>query len=479
MRGRSGLLHNLGILTVGQIVSQIANVAALVYLADFLGPHRFGVVQLGVAFMAYALIIAEWGMMSLGIREVSRLDEPARIFAYCREHCGIMAVQAVVVLALGLVVLPHLPFYAHDHVVFLLYLAAVIPQVYTQDWVAVGLERMKWVGASRIVRSLTYALLIFTTLRFLDGDQQAQRWVPATFLLATVLGNLTVNIPLAHWFGRFVHPRLPSWSACRERWTQTSSIGANVVILRILYNIDLMMLGILASPEAAGNYAAAAKIMFVLVVAVEMLWTALLPRLSRLAKRAPADFRKTFNLFFGTVTALLLPISLGGWLVGTDLIDFLYRGKFTAAGPIFQVLAVSYSMLALGTFLGNTLLAEDRQKWYLLPLIVSSLTAIAAVRLLVPEYGNLGAAWGIFIAHALLLIILTVINIRDFTRRLGEVLLGILPALAAMGLVLTLFPRWHVLVRIIIGGLVYLILAAYPLLRLRRLSAAGSDVEPE
>jgi len=311
------------------------------------------------------------------------------------------------------------------------------------------------------------------------GGHDAQRWVPAIFLLASIISNLTVNIPLARWFGRFVHPRLPGWSECRRRWVQTSSIGANTVILRVLFNIDLMLLGILASPEAAGNYAAAAKIMFVLVIAVEVLWAALLPRLSRLARYARDDFRTTFNLFFATVTALLLPIALGGWLVGDDLIDFLYRSQFTEAGPVFRVLAFSYAMLALGTFLGNTLLAEDRQAWYLLPLVISSLAAVVAVRLLVPVHGSLGASWGIFTAHALLLLILLVINARNFNRQTIETLLGVLPALAAMAWVVSVIGHWHVLLRIAVGGGVYLALAIYPLLRLRRLSPTKPIVQPE
>jgi O-antigen/teichoic acid export membrane protein len=473
MHGRKGLLHNLSILTVGQIVSQLANVAALVFLADILGPHRFGVIQIGVAFMSYALITAEWGMMSLGIREISRLDDPKTIFNYAATHCGMLALQAVFILGLGAVILPRLSFYHHDPFVFIIYLFMVIPQVYTQSWVAMGMERMKWVSISRIGRSLIYALLVFLVLPIFKGREgyELQRWVPAFFLIATIVSNLIVNIPLARWFGKFIHPRLPSWSQCKRRWIQTSSIGANTVILRVLFNIDLILLGVLASPEVAGNYAAAAKIIFFLVIAVEVFWAALLPRLSRLAKKSPLEFRNAFNLYFGTVTAMLLPIAVGGWFVGNDLIDLLYRGKFTEAGPVFRVLAISYAMLALATFLGNALLAQDRQKMYLSPLVASSAIAIIAIRMLVPEHGGLGASWGIIIAHGLLLVTLIVINMGNFNKLMAETLIGVIPGLLLMALVLNLVPHWHVVVQILVGGASYLALAMFPLLRLRRLSS--------
>ncbi len=470
MRGQKGILYNLSILSAGQIVSQLANMAALIYLADYLGAHWFGVIQVGVAFMSYALITAEWGMMSLGIREVSRLDEPKDIFAYASQHTGLLAMQAGFVLLAGLIILPRLPFYEHSPLIFILYLVTVIPQIYTQNWVAVGLERMAWVGASRIVRSLTYAILVLFVLRHLGGNQgqSTAHWVPAIFLIAMIISNLVVNIPLARWFGRFVHPQFPPRSEAWRRWKETGSIGANILVLRLLFNIDIILLGILAAPAVAGNYAAASRIMFLLVVAVEVLWAALLPRLSRLAKDSREDFLRSFNLYFGLVSVALLPMALGGYLLGNDFVGFIYKGKFPDAGPVFQVLAVSYSMLALGTFLGNTLLADDRQKWYFLPLIASSLTAVTGVMLLVPGHLGLGASWAMAGSHGLLLIVLLIINARKFNTALGVVLISLVPALAAMAMVVSVLPELHVLLRMVVAVTVYSVLAAWPVSKFRK-----------
>ncbi len=474
MRGQKGILYNLSILSAGQVVSQLANMAALIYLADYLGAHWFGVIQVGVAFMSYALITAEWGMMSLGIREVSRRDDPKHIFTYCTEHTGLLAVQAALVLVAGFFLLPRLPFYEHAPWVFLLYLATVIPQITMQNWVAIGLERMAWVGASRMVRSLTYAFLVLVFLRHLDGSfgQPAAHWVPAIFLMAMILGNLVVNIPLARWFGFFVYPQLPAWTEAKRRWRETGSIGANILVLRVLFNIDIILLGMLAAPTVAGNYAAASRIMFLLVVAVEVLWAALLPRLSRLAKESREDFLRSFNLYFGLVAVILLPTALGGYLLGTDFIAFIYKGKFPDSGPVFQVLAISYSMLALATFLGNTLLADDRQRWYFLPLMASSVTAVLGVLLLVPDHSGLGASWAMAAAHGLLLLTLLIINARKFSARLGLVLAGVVPALAAMVLVILALPDLHVLLRIVVAAATYLVVAAWPVRTFQRRTRA-------
>lgn len=476
MRGQRGVLHNLSILTVGQIASQLANVAALIFLARYLGAHWFGVVQVGVAFMAYALITAEWGMMALGIREISRLDDPGDILRYARTHVGVLALQTAVVAAAGLLLLPRLPFYRHDPVIFLLYLATVLPQVYMHYWIAMGLERMTWVGVFKASRSLLYALFILGVLPLVTDRETAAaaRWVPAMFLVAMMLSNLTVNIPLARWFGQWIHPARPRLADIRARWRESASIGANSVVLRVLYNIDILLLGVLVSPDRAGTYAAAARVIFFLVVAVEVLWAALLPRLSRMVKESARGFRLSFNLYFGTVVALLMPVAAGGWLLGPEIITFVYRGQYDAAGPIFSYLAISYSLLAAATFLGNTLLAEDRQRSYFLPLVLSSAVAVTGILLRVPDGGGLGASRAMLLAHGLLFLILAVLNRRNFNRLLAETLAAAAVAVAIMTGLLTVWTDGPVLLRIGGAGGLYLALVAGPLLRLRsRTFAAG------
>ena len=478
MSGRQGVLHNLSMLAVGQVASQLLNVWALVFLADRLGPHWYGVVQVGVAFMAYACVIAEWGLFSLGIRETSRLDDPDQVLTYARHHTGLISLQALVVVGGGLLVLPLLPFTAADPWVFRLYLGAVLLQVFMLSWVATGIERMVWVGVTKTMRSLLYAVLILVLLEPLSRGTgiSAARWVPIIFLAANLGGNLVIGGALRHHFGRWILPLLPPPAEAGRRWRETGPLGASIVVLRILLNVDLIVLGILATPATAGNYAAASRVIFLLVVAVEVLWAALLPRLSRLAKFDRRVFRDTFNSFLGFVLAGLLPVAVGGYLVGADIMALLYRDQYPDGGPVFRVLAVSYACLATATFLGTTLVAEDRQREYFGPLAIGATVAIVGTVTLVPGHGAFGASLGMLAAHTLLVSILVWKQRHLFSRSLGAFLLQLLPALGIMALAVGLTPTWPVLARIAVGGGIYGAAAGWPLWRsFRRARAAGSS----
>ena len=464
MRSQSSVLHNLSALTIAQVGAQLLNLVALVYLARLLGPHWFGVVQVGVAFSAYALITAEWGLFSLGIRDVARLDQPAEVLGYARSQQGMLVVLAVVVGGVALLVLPRLPFYRQDPVVFLLYLAAIVPQIFMLEWVGLGLERATWVGLARLSTSLIYALLVLVVLRPLDAvvGWPLHRLVPVFFLLSLVGGNIVIATPVARWLGRAVWPARGTAAEWRRRWRETGPIGASIVTMRVLWNIDIIVLGLLATPAVAGAYAAAAKIAFVFVFAMEVLWKALLPRLSRLADESAADFRRGFNLYLALVLLGLVPAAVGGVLLGPELIDLLYGDRFPGAQRVFQVLAVSYPLLSVGWFFGNSLIAQDRQRAYFPPLVLSAAVTLAGNLLLVPRLGGLGASYGMLAGHALLLLSLGLIVRRQLSWRLWPVAGIIVLGIAALVFCIWSTPSWHLVARILVAGGAYLLVVAWP-----------------
>ncbi len=465
MRGRQGILRNLGVLTLAQLAAQLLNVAALVYLARTVGSYWFGVLQFGVAFSAYALITAEWGLWVLGIRQVARLDDPASVRTYAGVHVGLLAVQAAVVLAAGALLLPLFPSWRDDPWILVLYLLAVVPQVFMYDWIGIGLEQMTWVGIVKICRSLFYALLLLGLLKACDGwlGWPAPRWVPVMFLAGFVLSNRVMAWRLGRWLGGGVRPRFGGWGEWRRRLGDAAPIGASSLTIRVVLGIDLIVLGVLVDPETMGSYAAAAKILFVLIIAVEVLWKALLPRLSRLWQESPEAFRERLNLYLGLVWAGFLPVAAGGLVIGERLMVLLYGEAFRGAGPVFRILSFAYVLLSLGMFLGNALIASDRQRAYFPPLLASAAVATAGNLILVPRLGALGACWAMLCAHALLCLTTAWVCRALLARSLLMPILTAASAALLMSAALRPLGAWPVVLQIGLGATLYVVLAGPPL----------------
>jgi O-antigen/teichoic acid export membrane protein len=407
MRNEASIVRNLGVLTLAQAATMLLNLAALVYSRNVLGPYWFGALQFGVAFSAYALVTAEWGLATLGVREVSRLDTAAAVRRYVGEHLGLMALLGALTLGLGAVVLPVFPIYRSDPVIFLVYLATVVPMVLSFDWVGIGLERLPWVSAAKTVRSLVYAVAVLALLRAWDGlgGWAAARWVPVFFLAGFLVSAALMAWRVRVWLGGWVWPTWPGRAEASRRLTATTAIGAGAITMRVLLNVDIILLGVVATPETVGDYAAAAKVIVVLLVGIEVLWNALVPRLSRAWMQDRAVFRRRYNSYLGLVILGLVPLAAGGMLFGHGLMDLLYGGRAPGAGAICRVLSLSYAALAVGQFLGYGLIASDRQRASFPPVAVGAVVAVVGVTVLARLRGAFGASLGMLASHLTLLVL--------------------------------------------------------------------------
>ncbi|MFH1841697.1 MAG: polysaccharide biosynthesis C-terminal domain-containing protein [bacterium] len=372
--------------------------------------------------------------------------------------------------AVGLLLLPRFPTYHEDAWILILYLASVVPQVFMYDWVGIGLEQMTWVGLVKTCRSLFYAVLVLLLLRYCDGwlGWPAQRWVPLFFLAGFIASNRIMAWRVTRWLGGRVVPSFHGWSVWRERLGQAGPIGASNVTIRVVLGIDVILLGALADPVIVGSYSAAAKILFVLIVAVEVLWKAFLPRLSRLWQTSVTDFRRRFNSYLGLVWAGFLPVAAGGFVLGERMMAELYGDAFAGAGPVFRILSFSYVVLALGMFFGNTLIACDRQRAYFPPLLVSAVVAVAGNLWLVPRYGALGACWAMLTAHSLLFLTTAWICRQLLSRRLLWPVAISVAASAIMVLGLIWLQAWPTWALVGVGLVLYGCVAGPPLWRWSR-----------
>ena len=452
------LLFNVGVLGVSQVTAQGLNVLALLWVARVLGTEQFGVVQVGVAFSAYALLISEMGLMSLGIRDLSRLTDLGAIRTYIRHHLGLLGVLALLTGVVGVLVLPTLPFYSQAPAVFLIYLALVLAQWGMLDWVTTGLQNQKWTGIFWVARSALYAGLVAL---FLPSD--GTRWGISALVLVPAFywgAHVAADALLAARVVRMVRGRLTPLAdsgVWRARLVAAAPIGGSLVVVRVLYNADILLLGVLADASAAGIYAAASKLVQVLVIGAEVVWKVLLPRLSQTWSTDPEGFCRDFSRTLGLAVVALTPIAVLGIQLSDFAMTALYSDEFAGAGAPLRQLVVAYPLLALGIFLGNGLIACDRQHRYLPSVTAAAVAMIGLNVVLIPRSQELGASWAVLLS-ALVLVLTTGLQMRGELR--PTALRPLLAALAG-GLAAFVVMRWVPLPHVVASAAVAL--AAYAL----------------
>ena len=386
-------LFSLSILGLGQAATQLLNFAALVVVARVLGREDFGLIQIGVTISAYALLAADAGLLSLGVRDVARLDDADRLRAYVQSQLGLLLVLALAVLGLGLILLPLTPFQAQDPWLFVLYLAFVLPQAGLLEWVTAGRQRLGWTSVYWVGRSAIYALLIFLFLpRLAETTPHARIFVPAFYLVAFVGIDLVLLGPARGLLGGWPRPRLGPWPQWRHRLREAVPFGAALLGMRWVLTMDVFLLGWLSDAGTVGAYAAAVRLLQVLLLGSQVIGRVLLPRVARRWVEDPAGARVDLERALGLLLPVAVLVAVGGWALGPEVVTAIYTAEYADAGRYLRWLAAAHALLATALVLGDALIAVGRQEKWLPRVTTVGVVALGAQLYWIPRAGATAAA---------------------------------------------------------------------------------------
>lgn len=217
---------------------------------------------------------------------------------------------------------------------------------------------------------------------------------------------------------------------------------ASVAILVVIYfRIDSVMIQQILGPDAGGRYAAVYKIMEFLFLVPTTISMALFPALSKALYQQPELVSRSLKRAVKWVSMVTFPIVVGGIVLASDGIRFLYTEEYLSSTNTLQVLLLILIPVTV-SFATSTVISVSKTP------IVNAYIALAMVifnilgnLLLIPYLGILGAAISTVLTEVIALILGTVY----IWKRIFSVnfLSGIIrPAFAAllMGLVVLLYP---------------------------------------
>ncbi len=119
------------------------------------------------------------------------------------------------------------------------------------------------------------------------------------------------------------------------------------------------------------------------------------------AKKDFDGLRKTYTVFFEYNYFAIIPIAVGGIIVGKELIELLYPSDYVAAVPILTIFFVSFCVIKLGGITSTFMSAMEREKALVGSRTIFGITNLVLDLFLIPGYGAIGAAIATSIAGVL------------------------------------------------------------------------------
>jgi O-antigen/teichoic acid export membrane protein len=198
------------------------------------------------------------------------------------------------------------------------------------------------------------------------------------------------------------------WAILRSFLWYSGWAMVSVVAVSVHSRLDVLMLGWIEGPEAAGIYAAA----FGLAVSLELFAGALLTVF--LPKVASASGRG-FDLLCHRYRVTVLPILLG---VSGLVVPLAHHVMLLAYGPSYGGSAIVFQVLVMGLMLPHFVMPQILLIWVHRPrtgalMDLLALPAIYAGNLLwIPAYGPLGAALNVLVVRAAIVVAVLVLARR-------------------------------------------------------------------
>lgn len=427
-------------------VTRLIGFAATVYIARLLAVEGFGLISYGLAFVSYALLVANPGLTVIGAREVAKTPQDHRFIA---EMLGLRIVLAVVVFIVLLVAVLFIPGDGVTKQIIIIYALALFPFAVLLEFVFQGREEMGFIGAGRILQYGVYFILL---LLFLKNTERILV-VPLGFVLGYVVAALFLLIFYIRK-EKSVKPRfsLADW---RRMLIAAIPVGLGIIFNQVTISLPPIVLGIFHTHYEVGIYSAGYKIVFMLLIIDRVFYYVFFPVLAKQFSKTPDRLKQHFDFLTRMLFALTIPLTLGGMVLAPKIINLIYGRAFYEAVSVFRILLLYFMIAPINTIFGYGLIAIDQEKRFFKIITIAAVTSACLIAVLGMELGSVGAAWALLVAEAISIVLMN----RELKKSISfrSTVHIVKPFIAAliMAVGLSLFGQWNVIASIIAGLAVY------------------------
>jgi O-antigen/teichoic acid export membrane protein len=449
--GQRTIGHSFAVLSVAQLISRFMGFLVTIHLTRVLQANQFGVIVFAMSVLAYAALIAELGFDSYGPLEVARRTVPVHVLA--RTVITVRLLLTVLAFALLACFAWAAPISGLLRLILLLYGLSMLTDAVDLSWAFLGAELMRPTAIADVASQSLQTLGAFVLI---SAPEHVVR-MPLIFLAARII---TVA-PLLFWFARhFGWPGLGiDRNLLRPLLKGALPMCGTAAVALVSHNFDLVLLGLWFGVGTTGVYGAAYRIVWMPTLLAVAFYVALRPSLARASVQGLDTVEELLRRSTRMLSAVSVGVVVGGWLLAEPAVLFLYGDGYRDAVRPLQLLLAAFGLLVVSRIYRLILAAFHRQAVDFKIMALAAVINILLNTLLIYSYATVGAALA-SVASELFILVAGYFATRRYIQHvpLGRYLLRPLICAAPMALVLLLTPDLHLLLRVVLGGAVYLVL---------------------
>lgn len=389
------IIGNTGWLFIGRIFRILISLLVSTWVARYLGPKEFGILQYALAFSSFFLPLSTIQMAPIVTRDLVRQPESSNVIlgtAFALQLVG-GAIAAIASIALVF-------FVSGNPLVHLLVAIVALKFIFNslqpiESWFEARVESKFKVLAENVAFIFSTALKCYLIL-------SGASVVALTIVL--VLETLLYSFGLIFYYQKSRQSVLnwrTNWKKIQYFIRESFPLVLSSTTVLLYINIDRVMLGNMVGKEAVGIYSSAATLSESWWFLESIVSSSLYPMIIQSRDLGKAVYDRRLQKYYDLISLMAYGLILVMIPSASLVITILYGKAYQAAIPILIVHICSALFSFLGAAQSNWIVNEGLQKFNLYSRLAGLVSNILLNLLLIPLYGGMGAAIATIISYAI------------------------------------------------------------------------------
>jgi len=389
------ILINTGWLFGDKILRMGMGLLVGVWVARYLGPAQFGLLNYAMAFVALFSSVAILGLNGIVVRDLVQDPSTAETTmgtAFVLSVLGGLSAFGLSLLAIS---------YARpddELAKFIVVLLSLLMVLKATDVVRYWFESQ--VQSKYVVSIENGVFLVFSAVKIglilASAPLMAFVWAIFAEALIVSVGLLGVYAwrggKLRAWHFQFIRAKV----LLKDSWPLILSSLAIMVYMRI----DQIMLGQMLGDEAVGIYSAAVRISEVWYFIPMAITASVFPSIIAAKKKSESLYYERLQKLFNVMAMLALAVAIPMTFLSDWVVTLLFGTVYHQAGSVLAVHIWAGIFVFLGVASGNWFLIEGLQRYAFYRTLLGAAVNVGLNVILIPKFGVIGAAWATVVSQA-------------------------------------------------------------------------------
>jgi O-antigen/teichoic acid export membrane protein len=378
-----------------KIIRLVLNVFVAIYVARYLGPEQFGILNYAISFVVLFSAFATLGLDGVVVRNL--VTRPEERDLTLGTAFGLKLFGSV--LLVGFVLLG-LQFTSSDSqtkwMVAIIAGGMIFKTVGVVDFFFQATVQAQFNTVSQFCAALLSTLVQIALIQF----QASLVW----FAVAIVFENFILGIAqfVTYSFRRLSATNWRFDLRCARKLIKDSwPLLLSGIMVMIYMRIDQVMIKEILSYEMVGNYAAAVRLSEAWYFIPMAITASVFPAVMNAKKINGKMYFERLQQLFDLMLWIALIIAIPTTLFSAHAVRILYGEEYLLAGNVLTIHIWSGVFVFLGVASNKYLLAENLVLVSFFQTAIGCIANIILNLILIPKMGIIGAAWATFVSYGI------------------------------------------------------------------------------